>query len=341
MSRIRGKLSGRVIALMVIFALLGGVGVGVALNLIFGGPSSREKTILPENASVSKRAGEEAAPSEEAQKGSSAKLDFRMIQAMSHAYVLSEEIGSRPAGSIREKRAAEYIEGKLSEYGYEIEEQRFSFGYDFESRNIVATCKGKKEDYTLVIGSHYDTVGESVGADDNASGVGVLLELSRVFSRSPVLFNLKFVFFGADVPRSSLDGAKRFFGSREFVKALSKSEKKEIAGMICLDRVGVGSILALGDMGRGPGGLEAKMDTHARDKNILVERVDSVTDSDNIPFEGTGVSSVWVRWCESEGGYASDSGYQNLASQKVDASGKLVEGFIRSLSVGDLEELRR
>ncbi|MDD5448416.1 MAG: M28 family peptidase [Actinomycetota bacterium] len=323
------KRRGKVVALMVVIALFGGIGAGVASNLIFGEPSKE----------VSKRPEKKTEPVEKAQKEeSNGKLDFRMIQAMSHAYVLSEEIGSRPAGSVREEKAAEYIAGKLSEYGYKIGEQSFSFGHDFESRNIVATCRGRKEDYTLVIGSHYDTAGESVGADNNASGVGVLLELSRVFSRSPALFNLEFVFFGANVPRPALDGSKRFFGSREFVRTLSQSNK--IVGMICLDGVGVGSILALGDAGKGPGRLEAKVDTYTREKNILAERVDSTTDSDNIPFEEEGIPSVWIRWCEAGGGYPNDVGYQNLVPQKIDASGKLLEGFIRSLSLEDLEELR-
>ena len=80
---------------------------------------------------------------------------------------LVTEIGERPYKSENEMKASEYIRNVLEEKG-------FSPAGD---RNIVVTREGKNQD-TLILCAHYDTVVGSPGADDNASGVSVLLGLS-------------------------------------------------------------------------------------------------------------------------------------------------------------------
>jgi Zn-dependent M28 family amino/carboxypeptidase len=46
-------------------------------------------------------------------------------------------------------------------------------------RNIIAEREGRDR-RVVVIGAHYDTATGTPGADDNASGVAVLLELVRL-----------------------------------------------------------------------------------------------------------------------------------------------------------------
>ena len=38
----------------------------------------------------------------------------------------------------------------------------------------------------MVVGAHYDAFKEYPGADDNASGVAVLLEIARLLAKAPV-----------------------------------------------------------------------------------------------------------------------------------------------------------
>ena len=54
-------------------------------------------------------------------------------QAYRHVLALAEDIGSRPAGSDAERQAAQYISQQLSAYGYQTEEQQFTFGYYVET----------------------------------------------------------------------------------------------------------------------------------------------------------------------------------------------------------------
>jgi Zn-dependent M28 family amino/carboxypeptidase len=80
------------------------------------------------------------------------------------------------------ERAADYLAQSLRSRGYQMSEQLFmDHGRDF--RNIIATLPGSRfpEERVAVL-AHYDTVAGSPGADDNASGVAVLLEMARVLS---------------------------------------------------------------------------------------------------------------------------------------------------------------
>lgn len=45
-------------------------------------------------------------------------------------------------------------------------------------------------DRVIVVGAHYDCVEQTFGTDDNASGVGVLLELASIYSTK----NLRILF---------------------------------------------------------------------------------------------------------------------------------------------------
>jgi Zn-dependent M28 family amino/carboxypeptidase len=78
-------------------------------------------------------------------------------------------------------RAADYIDTCLRQFGYDTSEHTF-IDNGGEYRNLLATLPGNSEpERKLLVIAHYDTVAVSPGADDNASGVAVLLELARVF----------------------------------------------------------------------------------------------------------------------------------------------------------------
>ncbi|WP_448597684.1 M28 family peptidase [Thermoleptolyngbya sp.] len=78
----------------------------------------------------------------------------------------------------------QYIQGHLAQFG-SVEMQPFSVRGQTH-RNLVLKLPGQQSDRPpILIGAHYDAVPGSPGADDNASGVAVLLELGRSLSASP------------------------------------------------------------------------------------------------------------------------------------------------------------
>ncbi len=90
--------------------------------------------------------------------------------------------------------AADYFNQKLKEFGLIVREQDFKIG-DFPPtfRNIEGSnCKETEPSIILV--SHYDTVWNSPGANDNASSNALMLEIARVLASENIKGNFRFLF---------------------------------------------------------------------------------------------------------------------------------------------------
>ena len=155
-----------------------------------------------------------------------------------HVYALSVEIGARPAGSDAEERAAQYIAKQLAAWGYAVETQPFTYtlgGQTYTSRNVIArraSGADVRSRGTLVVGAHMDSVTAGTGADDNASGVAVMLAAAQALADVPTAYTLVFVAFGAE------EMGQR--GSRHYVDALSEDERAQMVAMFNVDTVGAG-----------------------------------------------------------------------------------------------------
>ena len=127
-----------------------------------------------------------------------------------------ELLASAPRRS-DERRAEvrEWLRARLEGLGYTVELAPFEL-VGVTGVNVVA--HGPDRGRTLV-GAHYDSVGITPGADDNASGVAAALEVARVLGpAAPVTF----VFFDAEEPHDAAvpgDGRNFAFGSQAFVDA--------------------------------------------------------------------------------------------------------------------------
>ena len=113
---------------------------------------------------------------------------------------------------------------------------------EVEGANVVGLCPGKDRDLPVfVVSAHYDHLGirDGViypGADDNASGVAVLLELAAYCRNNP--FRRSIVFAAFDAEEGGLNGARAFVASPPVAKQqialnvnldmLSRSDKREI-----------------------------------------------------------------------------------------------------------------
>ena len=92
---------------------------------------------------------------------------------------------------------------------------------------------------TIIIGAHYDSRAKNInntyarapGADDNASGVSAVLELSRILSHLDLKYNLQFVLFSGE--------EQGFWGSKNYVKYLDNNNRtKNIDLYINFDMIG-------------------------------------------------------------------------------------------------------
>ncbi len=86
-----------------------------------------------------------------------------------------------------------------------------------------------RQDRPILIGAHYDTVPGSPGADDNASGVAVLLELGRLLAESPAQWPIRLVAF--DMEEYGLSGSRAY-------AAHLKQQRQKLRLMLGLEMLG-------------------------------------------------------------------------------------------------------
>ena len=131
------------------------------------------------------------------------------------------------------RKAAHYLSTQFSKEGWAATSQLVS-AWGKVYRNVVAIKypdrPGQGEELPpLLIGAHYDTVSGSPGADDNASGLVVLLEVASLLRARFLLRPVWLVAF-------CLEEQDRL-GSQAFASRL-KAERRELAGAIILECVG-------------------------------------------------------------------------------------------------------
>jgi aminopeptidase YwaD len=132
-------------------------------------------------------------------------------------------------GYPRLEQAAQYIAREFLKAGLEVKEDCFQWGGK-SYKNIVAEKKGRvSPNRVFILGAHYDTVPGSPGADDNASGVAVLLEIARHIRPVSLEGTVRLIAFSLE--------EYNFVGSARYVESLKKG-KEEILGMISLEMVG-------------------------------------------------------------------------------------------------------
>lgn len=144
------------------------------------------------------------------------------------------KMGPRPSGSPAYESMLSYMEKYLAAQGWKTERQSFESGTTEGKRRFtnLRARFGEKGEFSSpvkgIIGCHIDTkVFEFpfVGANDGASHAGVLLEIARLASRDPALFDgVEMVFFdGEEAFGLHMDGlTDGLFGSSYYVKNLSK-----------------------------------------------------------------------------------------------------------------------
>ncbi|MBT2640577.1 M20/M25/M40 family metallo-hydrolase [Bacillus sp. ISL-39] len=102
------------------------------------------------------------------------------------------------------------------------------------SYNVIATKaptnKNKAKDGIVALGAHHDSVPGAPGANDDASGTAMTLELARVMKDLPTNMEMRFITFGAE--------ELGLIGSRYYVSQLSEEEKDRFVGYFNMDMVG-------------------------------------------------------------------------------------------------------
>jgi hypothetical protein len=232
------------------------------------------------------------------------------------ARLASPELEGRGVGSAGLKAAADVIADRFKQYGLApggdggTYFQKFSLAKGPDGRprdlvNVIGYLAGTRPEWktqSAIVSAHYDHLGRGwpdvhtgdegrvhPGADDNASGVAVLLELARAFAAGETpQRNLVFVAFAGEEAGLA--------GSRHFVQHPAPFPLDGIWGVINLDTVGRLGAQPISILGTGTASewqhifRGAGFVTGIEGRNIAA----SVQSSDQVPFVERGIPAVQV-----------------------------------------------
>jgi Peptidase family M28 len=222
---------------------------------------------------------------------------FARARAMRTVRWLAGRIGPREATTGAYRRAARGVARRLRGLGYDVTRQPLrapagvSWGVPVPAGrtwNVVAAPDGFRPARPhLLVGAHLDTVPQAPGAEDNASGVAVLLELARLAARERTRLPVLFVAFAAEEPRGDGD-AMHHFGSRAYVARMSAGERRGLRAMVSLDRVGVGGVVPVCTGGLSPPRVRIALVRAARAVGAPADTCSDNQASDHWSFEKAG-----------------------------------------------------
>lgn len=185
--------------------------------------------------------------------------DIEIKKLKKHVYFLADDkMKGRGTGSEENLKTANYIAKEFKKYklqplgedGYfqefEAKVKKVKVADSIRTAKNVISFLDNKAEKTVVIGAHYDHLGEGKqgsslakdsygiihnGADDNASGIAGLLELARIYSKNNMTepVNFLFIAFGAE--------ELGLVGSRYFVKHPTYDLSK-VHWMLNMDMIG-------------------------------------------------------------------------------------------------------
>ncbi len=226
------------------------------------------------------------------------------------AFLADDKLEGRQTGTEGEKKAAEYIANRFKEIGLTAKGtdefyQEFSFlpktnphseiqftknqDGTITGRNVIGFLDNKAEN-TIIIGAHFDHLGyggegslyrDSIkaihnGADDNASGTAVMLDLARKLKNKNLNNNYLFMAFSGE--------EMGLLGSNYFVKNPTINTKA-VSYMINMDMVGrLKQDSALAVYGTGTSPIFKQVLKAHNNKFKLIENESGVGPSDHTSF---------------------------------------------------------
>ncbi|MDQ3646246.1 MAG: M20/M25/M40 family metallo-hydrolase [Actinomycetota bacterium] len=262
---------------------------------------------------------------------------FVRWRAMEHVRKLADDIGSRVRARGGELRGAQYIAERFRDLGYNVRIQRFDVDGG-TSRNVVAWWPDSLR-YPVILGGHMDTVPGAPGANDNASGVAVLLETARLVAGHPKARYVRFVAFGSE--EYGTDG-RHHVGSQVFVNRLGPRGRNRLAGAISVDMVAAGRPLLVGTSGIGPAVVARALFRKIDNAGIAVDYRTLCDCSDNGPFEHAGIPASFM-WSGPQPCcyHSPDDTVPNMEPNDLERSGRALRAFVGQLTRSMIDRFRQ
>lgn len=248
------------------------------------------------------------------------------------------KIGPRETGSEGSRQTAEYINRVLWRNGWEVEYQTFNYR-GVAGRNIIARA-GKGQGPVAIIGAHYDTrlyadndpdarlsQQPVPGANDGASGVAVLLELSRSLDKTKLTNEVWLVFFDAE-DNGRINGWEFIAGSTHMAENLTV----EPAFVVIADMVGDKDLQLYKEKNSTPALVEhiwqIAADLGFGDTFLPTEKYSMI--DDHTPFLRAGIPAVDIIDFDYPYWHTTQDTLDKLAPESLRRVGRVIEVLLES-----------
>ncbi len=189
------------------------------------------------------------------------------------------------------------------------------------SQNVIGIKRGTRSPSEIVVvGGHADSVSQSPGANDNASGTAATLEAARMLAAIPTTRTIHFIAFGAE--------EIGLIGSRFY----AQNRTGTVIGMVNMDMVGRGPGLMVGNSGNELTVVELAERIASR-LGIRVSRFRiREAGSDHFSFEQVGVPTVFLHTGDDEAIHTPNDVFDRVSPQLVAQAAALAAGTALELA---------
>ena len=199
--------------------------------------------------------------------------------------------GPRPAASAAERRAHDYMGRVFRRARLDVSVQHFAVPGRGRSRNVIADHDGPRSCLHVVM-AHTDTTPNAPGANDNASGLGVLAALAGRLGSYPLRCDVRLVATGAE--ERVYTGSPDHLGALALARA-ARRDPRRLRWALSLDEVGRDRPFWLrSPVGAPRRGVEGALLRAARRAGVPVSwvRDESTGNSDHREFELLGLPAA-------------------------------------------------
>jgi len=215
------------------------------------------------------------------------------------------------------------LEERFGALGYRVSFQSFPLPKGGWSNNVIAEPEESDPTQVLVV-AHHDGVRQGPAANDNASGVAVLLEVARAFrGRAPVTLAA----LGAEERVET--GSDLHLGSAALLESLGKEERKRLRLVLSLDMVGYGPTLNVRGLEPTPNASARQALGAARRLGIRATYLQDSGQSDHAELTRGGVPAAWIQWRWDPCWHTACDTPDRVKTWKLSAAGRLAIAAVR------------
>ena len=204
-----------------------------------------------------------------------------------------------------------------------------------KSQNVVGELGGsERPEEIVIVGGHYDTIPKGPGAEDNAGGTALVMELARVFKEKGTKRTMRFIAWGCE--------ELGLLGSRDYAtklrKASEKAKEEDEDAETELDRVRLcinldvhGALLGTNSSRiLGPPELTASVKLLSKETGTVFDVQEDVYSSDGTSLSAVGVPSVSFsrRAPTNVLMHSTEDDIRWLSPKALQAQGEFIERFL-------------